>query len=536
MDPGEQPMVLKWLSQVEEMLIARSAPVLQVSHARGDQYKYIGHTINFPQDISEIATTLPCKFQHLEIVIIRRTNLEGKQYDCYVNKFHVMVALNYKIQHDQYYSDVIIDAAVVDLLPQTSADISNFLYTLPNSFDLHPPSPTQEPLYNDDEVELQATSSFIPKLPCSTPELDAIKKILHLDKDDQNVAAWLEISFSPINEYNTEGLFSMAFPTLFPSGSALPLQPRTKHVHLHEYALHLIRYHDQRFGQHVRFRYYLYNLIMRHRSQQSASVFLRTNLEDSIQTTLQALCEQLQSTPSDQLPNQLMYFAASLRGTRAYCNRSHKDLTTMVHQLGAPTLFFTLSAIDTKWLELHKLFPANSSSEFQSTKKKFIQNIFHNPHATTLFLHFRFTIFREEIIDKVLKSKDHWYRYEWQHRGSAHIHGFLWLSNAPDMDNLDWSNYDVVQSAKSFFDRYVTTWNPCNQVSRDNRLHTTSLFHPCMADTNQILFANPLSDYEELVNVVQRHTKCSTHTCLKKEVEPSIVDIEPLGPSNIFQH
>ncbi|XP_059076830.1 uncharacterized protein LOC131876070 [Cryptomeria japonica] len=355
-----------------------------------------------------------------------------------------MDALNYEIQHDHYYSDVIIDFAAANLLPETSTDISDLLHTLPNCIDLQSASTTQDTLCNDDGVELQTTSSFIPKLPCSTPELDAIKKILHLDKDDQNVTTWLEISCSPINEYNTKGLFSMAFPTLFPNGSALPLQPRTKHVHLHEYALHLIRYHDQRFGQHVRFRYYLYNLIMRHRSQQSASVFLRTNLEDSFPTTLQALREQLQATPSDQLPNQLMRFAASLQGTRAYWNGSYKDLATMVHQLGEPMLFFTLSATNTKWPEVHKLFPSNSSEDLQSTKKQFIENIVHNPHVIALFLHFRFTIFREEIIDKVLKSKDHWYRYEWQHRGSAHIHGFLWLPNAPAMDNIDWSNYDDV--------------------------------------------------------------------------------------------
>ncbi|XP_059070535.1 uncharacterized protein LOC131860176 [Cryptomeria japonica] len=46
---------------------------------------------------------------------------------------------------------------------------------------------------------------------------------------------------------------------------------------------------------------------------------------------------------------------------------------------------------------------------------------------------------------------------------------------------------------------------------------TASLFDPCMADTNQILSIDPLFDYEELVNVVQRHTKCSAHTWLKKK-------------------
>ncbi|XP_059076743.1 uncharacterized protein LOC131876007 [Cryptomeria japonica] len=212
-----------------------------------------------------------------------------------------------------------------------------------------------------------------------------------------------------------------------------------------------------------------------------------------------------------------MCFAASLQGTRAYWKRSRKDLTIMIHQLGAPTLFFTLSAADTKWPELHKLFPPNLSPEFQSTKKQFIENIIHNPHVTSLFLHFRFTIFHEEIIDKLLRAKYHWYRYEWKHRGSAHMHGFLWLPNAPDMDNLDLSNHDNVQSTKSFFDRYVTAWNPRNQVAQANRLHTASLFDPRMANTNQILYTNPLSDYEELINVVQQHTKCSTHTCLKKK-------------------
>ena len=32
----------------------------------------------------------------------------------------------------------------------------------------------------------------------------------------------------------------------------------------------------------------------------------------------------------------------------------------------------------------------------------------------------------------------HLCRYKWKHMGFAYIHGFLWLENAPDMDNLDW--------------------------------------------------------------------------------------------------
>jgi hypothetical protein len=59
MDPGEQPHVLRVLTQVEEMLIAQVNPILQVTHAHGGKYKYSGHTISFPQDISMIAKNLP---------------------------------------------------------------------------------------------------------------------------------------------------------------------------------------------------------------------------------------------------------------------------------------------------------------------------------------------------------------------------------------------------------------------------------------------------------------------------------------------
>jgi len=56
-------------------------------------------------------------------------------------------------------------------------------------------------------------------------------------------------------------------------------QPRLKEVELHEYALHLMRYHDNRFAQHPRFRYYVYKRMMHRHSQETASVFVKKNLK-----------------------------------------------------------------------------------------------------------------------------------------------------------------------------------------------------------------------------------------------------------------
>ena len=156
------------------------------------------------------------------------------------------------------------------------------------------------------------------------------------------------MSSTPINEYTTEGLFYMAFPTLFPNGTALPMQPRAREVKIHEYDVHLIHYHDNRFGQHPRFRYFLLNLMMRHRSQSTASVFIKRKVEDNTPSTIEDLRSHLTNLHDNQLAEELMHFWSTLRGTRAFWNTRRTELTSLITQIGSPTFFFTLSAIDTK--------------------------------------------------------------------------------------------------------------------------------------------------------------------------------------------
>lgn len=84
-------------------------PILQVTHARGGKYKYSGHTISFPQDISTIVRSLCRRVKDIDFLIVRRHGAESKYYECYVKISRVMDALLLKIQRDQYYRDVVID-------------------------------------------------------------------------------------------------------------------------------------------------------------------------------------------------------------------------------------------------------------------------------------------------------------------------------------------------------------------------------------------------------------------------------------------
>ena len=58
----------------------------------------------------------------------------------------------------------------------------------------------------------------------------------------------------------------------------------------------------------------------------------------------------------------------------------------MINQLGIPTLFFTLSAVDIKWPDRQRLLIDDIPIELQTNKHRF-DNIVNNPHMTLLYLH-----------------------------------------------------------------------------------------------------------------------------------------------------
>jgi hypothetical protein len=275
MDPGDQPTVLSILTQVEEMLIAQVIPIFQVRHALGGQYKYSGHTISFPQQILHIANFLPHHLSKLDILVVKRHGGKGKCYDCYVKKYHVINAFLYKIQHEKYYNDVQIDQNVLASLPTMCTNVSTQLHYV-STKNLN--SPTEEPNisleHHDVFQDEQPMSSFAFRLPNTQTKLEKIRAFVNTTNNfSPNTIQWPTIGLSPINEYNTEGVFDMAFLVLFPTRDALPHQPCMRNIPLDTYALHLMRYHDYSFGSHPRFRYYLFNLIMRHRIQSTTTFF-----------------------------------------------------------------------------------------------------------------------------------------------------------------------------------------------------------------------------------------------------------------------
>ena len=92
---------------------------------------------------------------------------------------------------------------------------------------------------------------------------------------------WPTIGGTPINEFTTEGYFSCAFPTLFPTGAADFLGQRQNQVTIGNYFKHLIMYDDSRFAKHPRFRFFALNTEMLWRALQTGRVYVKQHPGDA---------------------------------------------------------------------------------------------------------------------------------------------------------------------------------------------------------------------------------------------------------------
>ena len=130
----------------------------------------------------------------------------------------------------------------------------------------------------------------------------------------------------------------------------------------------------------------------------------------------------------------------NMRGTAPYFQQVKLKVMTMIRQLGAPTLFLTLSAAETHWTDLIKNLLQKerncvvSDEDVQSLTKADVNKLI-SRNVTDVTMHFSN---RMKIIYKALSKpgifddyyvSDHFYRIEFQQRGAPHIHSLLWLKD-----------------------------------------------------------------------------------------------------------
>ena len=447
------------------MLISAVIPIMTIYRLRHGQYGYRGHVINLPQDLTTFATSLPRLPKELDILIVRKEGSDCTHRDFRVRKSVVLGALLWLKHHNKYYRNVNIDYDSLNELPE-DGNLSG-LTGIKTSRNVE----EDRPLLENDENSHDA-ESFVPIAAQKLTELEAVKKSVAdgQKSSPRNIVPWPPRDDAPINEFVTEGYISCAFPTLFPTGAGDFLAPRERVVTVGNYFKHLMRYDDGRFARHPRFRYFALNSEMRWRALQTRRVYIKQHPSDA-RLSLDKLRSMI-DCGGEQFSKRVMHYASSLRGTKQYWFKQRSRLIAMVDMLGMPTVFFTHSAADNQWPELARLIctdnPESSSSRSTAVNQ--------NPAIADWLFYERISKFVEAFYVDILGATDYWFRFEWQHRGSLHVHGLAWLPNAPDAEKLlscDESSQflDVVEHVISYVDQIVSTMNPGIPADGNNKCH-----------------------------------------------------------------
>ena len=151
----------------------------------------------------------------------------------------------------------------------------------------------------------------------------------------------------------------------------------------------------------------------------------------------------------------------TLRNSPVYFESRKKDLFAMIRQLGLPTWFMSLSAADSKWIDLlqilGKLVDGKEYSEDEvkamdwNERTRLIRS---DPVTCSRYFDNRVHEFMKIVLESTHsplgKICDSFVRVEFQQRGSPHVHVLLWTENAPKYE-ID-KNEDIVD----FVDRYVS--------------------------------------------------------------------------------
>ena len=518
-------------SQVEEMLLSKVHVQLQIWRVAGQQTKFAGHTCLFSRDNGALLTRLPLLPSELDVLIIKpvghlaeqQNAAFGSRLEFQVKRARLLDNLNALCRFHPSYRRVEFNYEAIDSLPENGSVFGDLRSTTIASeqVESNDSGPCDSNEGGEDSSESLVSGAMIPNLGQSTTEVEDMLTALGglaglpqgllqpSEPPEGLVLTQPALASTPINEHDTGlELLLQAFPFLFPQGFADIHATRPWAVKEFEYFKYLIRYKDGRFARHPRFLYFAFNMTMRWRTKRLANYYVSRNRQDQALTAAD-IAELLEEPERENLAKRVRKQGASLGGTAPYWGTQGQNLLAMIRQLGCPHAFITFSAADLQWPDLHQHMPSPPPSDAAEPIRQLInaQNVNNNPALTAWWFQKRFNVYFRKVVSPLLKVKDHCFRFEWQHRGSSHVHGLIWLDGAPSVDDLDLENVVSVRGFLDFWQSRVSANNPGPDLPPAPR-------HPCSIPHNQV--SHTFRELAELLNRVQRHTRCTDAYCLRR--------------------
>lgn len=322
------------------------------------------------------------------------------------------------------------------------------------------------------------------------------------------------------NIYSYDGLYEMGFPHLFFRGTGGPFHARHRPVSEVDLVAHLLRLHHKRFSRDAAFLFFSHSVIQRRTVNGVTS-----SLEESqkLKILVEALVDDLGQADStraekvaalDKCIDSMTPQMTTVKGSQCNWQSKSKEVQAMVRSplLHQPTLFMTLSAADSLWMDLlTRALPERDLSELASmTKTACAEALVANTHLAVEHFNMRWTALWEEIImgegRPLGNIVDNFWRIEFQERGSPHVHMLLWVDDGPELSGL--SKGVIPAGLREHVDSVLSA-----KLAPDiNDVDMSSVMHPCTMRTPLHEMSCPTSQTHvtALARCVQTH-RCNKY-------------------------
>ena len=487
------PFHLPKLQPTEHQLIAQAHVIMRAYRMEKGNLGYKGQCLNMQQNVQQFIESLPTKVEDLPLFWMRKRNqgTPSGYRDFRVRCDVIRQWLVWLKANNPLYFNIIIDEEEIDRLPddgdvmdrvpsheeeeqeeeaaegeqanredesEENGQVGTNEYAEDEDVPMNLNGPDQGGAtgsIDNEEGDDRVTRGFI-GIPVNETNRSVNEQIHDILRErfgtEENPIEWPEAGEN-LNDFDTPNLQAMAFPALFPFGRGdVTMKDRRTGVKLTESNKHLLKYaiFDRAknlwwypFATDKRWMHWAQNTAERHRCQGQRGVYLDKTSEDAniTEDELRLLVEK-NDDGLKQLISRMQKFNSNVTGSAAYFYKKRCELEALIDAKGMPTMWFTLSAADNHWVDLHKCMYGsdrplpNLANELAKVKwrRKMTRE---NPHIVDAYFMKRVQALLDTYYGKTgLELEWSWFRIEYQERGTAHAHGCFRLKCDPGISDL----------------------------------------------------------------------------------------------------
>ncbi|XP_074542437.1 uncharacterized protein LOC141802702 isoform X2 [Halichoeres trimaculatus] len=482
------PPELRDLNILERHLISKCITFAKIIPLpKGQQRAIHGNVVCVPSEVQGTVNALPrlrSESQVMRVKLKRRLCYKGHQmFQTITWPKLVRALLTLKEIHPQY-TDVIIreDAELCDpTLPDEGDDDTDEekmddgdydeedLMEI-DSFENDALSNAENVTENDEQISQQQSDTMqqegdepnggVVLESCLQPT-DVSEEILSFSDNIYSVAP--AEGNKPVSFFKTPKLEAMAFPVQFPTGKNTLDEDRRIKLTPCSYFKSRLFCADDRFARDSNYLFFGQFVTEIHLATSSMRIQLRKGkpfTRDGRRIN-NAMLQDKKEVERLVCNRDATRFMMPLRGTPAYWSKTTKELFAMFRQIGSPTFFCTFSAAEMRWKEVITIIKTQQGEQVNfdeldwSSKCDILRS---NPVTTMRLFDKRVeALFRDVILSPaqpIGEVADYFWRLEFQHRGSPHIHSLIWVKGAPVFEE------DSDQKVCEFVSKYITAELP----------------------------------------------------------------------------